>query len=224
MDDPEPGDLGATPLAELIQRLAGGAACDEAARAALGEFYRRFAEGLFAHCAKRYGRQLGGPDENRCFVGAVFIRFRSYAQRFDPQVARSPAGLPKLVRCWLARQAAWAIGEWMTAAENKAAAHVDVDLVGLPAPARIERRSPAFVRNLRRLRTVLRSMPAKDQDIIRTSYRYHDTEADEFRLPGHVQDDLCARWGFASRNALVKYRSRKLDEFRDQVRATSHVA
>ena len=34
MDDPEPGDLGATPLAELIQRLAGGAACDEAARAA----------------------------------------------------------------------------------------------------------------------------------------------------------------------------------------------
>ena len=223
MDEGNLAGVAAMNDAQLIQSFAGSNAYDERARAAMGEFYRRYAEGLFAHCRIKYRRQLRGRDETRCFVGAVFLRFRQYAHRFDVKVAKQPEELAKLVRCWLSKQAEWTIREWMTAAENKEASNVDVELVGLSAP-KVHRRSPRFISQLRRLRAELATMPAKDRDIIRTSYKYHDPEADTFLLPDHVQDELCTKWGFPTRNALVQYRLRKLKQLRGALLEWTHVA
>jgi hypothetical protein len=181
---------------------------------ALGELYRRYAPALYAHCVSLYGNEFFTPEEVKCFVGQVFLRFQRYADQFDPAVAQSPSDLPKLIRFWLAKQAKWAIGEHRVEAENKEAACADIDVLELPTAAVQHRRSKRFLDRLRRLKHVLRSWPAKDRDIIMTSFRHRDPETGLFHLPETEQERLRITWGFTSNNSLLKYRNRRVEDLR----------
>jgi hypothetical protein len=205
--------LSAISDADLV-RLSSGVIGSVTSSDALGELYRRYSQGLYAHCMKLYGKELAGSDEVKAFVGRVFLRFQKYADRFNPDIARCPEEIPKLIRCWLAKQACWAIGEYRVESENQEAGRANIDPAELASNPRPQRPSRRFLLNLRKLRHVLRGWHEKDRDIIMTSIRHLDPDTGKFHVPDAEQERLRSAWGFASSNSLVKYRSRRLEDLR----------
>lgn len=200
--------------ADLVRLAADGDGTSATARDALTELFCRYAPGLFAHCAKLYGRELNDKDEIMAFAGEVFLRFQKCAANFDPTKARCPAEIPKLIKCWLAKQAQWAIAAYRVEKENQAAARTDLDVERLPARTGRPPRSKQFLIHLRKLRTVLRHWPEKDRDILITSFRHRDPVTGKFHLPEDEQERLRTTWKFESNNSLLKYRTRRLQDLR----------
>ncbi len=191
---------------ELVQTIGAKTSSVDLCRTALGTLYRRFAPGVFAHIKKVYGHLGLSEDDIRDLVTDTFMRFKDSAGRFDASVAKTPEGVPKLIRCWMKKHAKWAVLNHNVAAENRSAAMLlDPEL---PAATTLPR-SKAELTQIRRIRKYLHARPEKAQDVLRTSIKYYDDETRSFRVPREIQDSLMQRWGFATPNALVQYRLRE---------------
>jgi hypothetical protein len=189
-------------------------------RTAKAEFYTRFAPSMFVYCLKCHGSEFGAQgdrdSEIKSFIGEVMMRFFDAAAKFDPDVAKTPGDVPKLIRCWLKRQAEWTIRDWFP--PPVVASTPDPEDLFSQSPQERQRRTRKQIVQRWRLRKVLREMPERARDIIITSIKYRDSASGVFRLPDHIEAALCTKWNFNSSNALVQYRKRKWEELQSRMR------
>src|SRR5947207_2095110 len=106
MNQPMDRDVAASTDSKLISMASDLVVPGAVRRRCIEVLYGRYAPGLYRHCKKMYWADLRSSDALAAFVGEVFMRFIE-SGRFDPNVAKRPDEIQKLVNCWLRKQAYW---------------------------------------------------------------------------------------------------------------------
>jgi DNA-directed RNA polymerase specialized sigma24 family protein len=129
MNEPDRGEFRDRSDAELIKLMKSGGRTTPAAKAAFGEFHRRYADDVKRHCLARYRDLLPCHAEVKGFVQGVFIRFWTHAlHAFNPERASDARGLATLIRYWLSKQAYWLSLKWRRKVRPVAASKLGIDL------------------------------------------------------------------------------------------------
>ncbi|HEV2295265.1 MAG TPA: hypothetical protein VGR35_15540 [Tepidisphaeraceae bacterium] len=199
-------------LAEQAIRSPDGPLTDTASDA-VSRLYDRYKSRVYSFCLRRVRFSLPPGCLVEDFVTDLFFRFVRSAGSLVLQNVHSFSDVERQILASFHQHAMWQLRELIR--QHKAVSKLVDEMLqdvarrkGMHRPASAER-SP----NMARLEQALAELDERARDVLLTSYQHLD-QAGEFKLPEHVRTALCERCNFKNGNALVKFRSRKIEELR----------
>jgi RNA polymerase sigma factor (sigma-70 family) len=180
------------------------------ARAAGTEFYRRHVEFLFGVCRRTYSRSLGehGVED------LVADTFRRVISKGAATYQRAENGDSEYrlrrVQAWLTTIAERLACDMLGARRRHAVIQIEQE-EWQEVPANLD---GAVSEKTTAVRHVIDSILSdREQDVILTTFHWHDPEKAHQKLPEHVLSDLARRWN-TSQDSIRQIRSRALSKLK----------
>ena len=149
------------------------------------------------------------------FVTDLFLRLFRSADKFKLGNALSVADIERQILSSLHKHAVWQLDDILKSTKRD---HELFDAIicdiARQAPIVDAVRPPEVAAKLAQIRDTLARADERTRDVLLTSYGHTDHISGKFALPPDVRAELCRRCNFGSTNAMVKFRSRKIEELR----------